>query len=493
MCASLPRMLERLATRLATLGAFAAVILSVTSLAAEPPDLLVELNAGNFAVVDAYLNQIEADYRDGKISEEAAGEAFGKLTRAADSIEPRLDEWLSGYPQSFAAVLIRGMFATNRGGRARGGEYYRDVPPERIQEMHEQFEKARALLTRAAEIDPKSTAEYGPFIRISRILSDREGARRYLDAAVIANPKVRFARTNYMELLHPNWGGGVKEMEAFLAESARTGADEATLKILGEMVAEGKAWPALLRGNGLRDAGDYAAAIAAYTESIAIREVAVAYSGRAWTYNQMEQYAKAIPDVTRALELAPGLAYCCLATRARALIKLGRFEEGIADLTKAVDAGDPWSERTLGVMYASGKDGVKQDWNKAALLCRRAADHGDGLGMYCVGTLYDEGRGGLPRDTVQSAVWFEKAAEKGVADAQTDIGISYWEGQGVAVDRKRAIYWWRRAADQGNERARLKISENLSTWESFKYITLPAWGYYFQKFLAWLGRLFSGG
>ena len=42
-----------------------------------------------------------------------------------------------------------------------------------------------------------------------------------------------------------------------------------------------------------------------------------------------------------------------------------------------------------------------------------------------------------------------KAAEQGDASAQSNLGVMYENGEGVAKDYKKAVYWLRKAADQG--------------------------------------------
>ena len=46
------------------------------------------------------------------------------------------------------------------------------------------------------------------------------------------------------------------------------------------------------------------------------------------------------------------------------------------------------------------------------------------------------------------------AAEKGDAKAQFHLGECYYKGDGVGQDYKQAVYWWRKAADQGDEDAK---------------------------------------
>lgn len=40
-------------------------------------------------------------------------------------------------------------------------------------------------------------------------------------------------------------------------------------------------------------------------------------------------------------------------------------------------------------------------------------------------------------------------ADKGNADAQNEVGIAYSEGKGVKPDQQRAVYWFRKSAEQG--------------------------------------------
>jgi len=126
------------------------------------------------------------------------------------------------------------------------------------------------------------------------------------------------------------------------------------------------------------------------------------------------------------------------------------------------------------VMYAFGKYGIKRDYVAARRWCERSAKQGDGLSMYCMGSLLHAGLG-VPKDAKRAAQWFEGAAKRGVADAQADLAYMLWHGQGVAQDREQAIQWWLAAAKQGNARAKGQLEGNLSWWEYFSQVTVPAW------------------
>jgi TPR repeat protein len=76
---------------------------------------------------------------------------------------------------------------------------------------------------------------------------------------------------------------------------------------------------------------------------------------------------------------------------------------------------------------------------------------------------YDVGEGYLhksPRtenDCSKALDWLTKAAAGHYPDAEYKIGVLYGYGYGVAHNRKIAIEWYQRAAEQGDGRAKSRI------------------------------------
>ena len=52
-------------------------------------------------------------------------------------------------------------------------------------------------------------------------------------------------------------------------------------------------------------------------------------------------------------------------------------------------------------------------------------------------------------DYQKALFWFERAADQGNAFAQHNLAVMYDTGEGVAKDYKKAVYWFEKAADQG--------------------------------------------
>ena len=73
----------------------------------------------------------------------------------------------------------------------------------------------------------------------------------------------------------------------------------------------------------------------------------------------------------------------------------------------------------------------------------------DARGQYNLGYKYKTGNG-VPKDFQQAVYWYRKAAEQGYAPAQNNLGYAYQHGEGVSKDLQQAVYWYRKAAEQGN-------------------------------------------
>ena len=48
-------------------------------------------------------------------------------------------------------------------------------------------------------------------------------------------------------------------------------------------------------------------------------------------------------------------------------------------------------------------------------------------------------------------------AETGNTVAQYNLGSMYWSGEGVLIDHKQAVKWYRKAAEQGNANAQYNL------------------------------------
>ena len=78
--------------------------------------------------------------------------------------------------------------------------------------------------------------------------------------------------------------------------------------------------------------------------------------------------------------------------------------------------------------------------------------------QYHLGVAYANGEG-LPQDNKKAVMWFRKAAEKGFPEAQDYLGFMYEKGFGLPKDFAHAVTWYRRAGEQGLLNAQNKLGE----------------------------------
>ena len=93
---------------------------------------------------------------------------------------------------------------------------------------------------------------------------------------------------------------------------------------------------------------------------------------------------------------------------------------------------------------------------------------------------YYYGRNGKTKDYSQAVYWLRKAAEQGYADAQCNLGFCYGKGNGVPQSWSDAVYWYRKAAEQSNARAQY----NLGLYYEKGWGVSQSWGdavYWYRK------------
>ena len=114
---------------------------------------------------------------------------------------------------------------------------------------------------------------------------------------------------------------------------------------------------------------------------------------------------------------------------------------------KAAQQDWPDAQYRLGYMYEKGQ-GTDKDVTKAVQLYRSAAEHGYAEAQNLMGILYATGSDGVTQDDKQALDWYQKAADQGFAKAQKNLGDMYFFGHGVDKDYAQALAWYGKAADQ---------------------------------------------
>lgn len=92
------------------------------------------------------------------------------------------------------------------------------------------------------------------------------------------------------------------------------------------------------------------------------------------------------------------------------------------------------------------------------------AAKGDSGAMVALSSAYLSGKHGLQRNYVEARRWLEKIDpnEDPTGYAPHELGIIYYKGLAVAVDRRKAFAYFRRAALLGNRRSKWVVATMLS-------------------------------
>lgn len=164
------------------------------------------------------------------------------------------------------------------------------------------------------------------------------------------------------------------------------------------------------------------------------------------------------------------------------------YQEGLLDDKKDVSraigllklgarGGDPVAQCNLGVNYEQGI-GLDKDEAKAVEQYTLAANKNFVMAQTNLAVMFLAGRGVLKRDRKQALYWFTKAAEQGDSRAASYLGDIYLYGNGVTKDNVQAKYWLQQAAAGGDVYALSSIgvmhltSENGFTKDTIRGIAL---------------------
>lgn len=170
--------------------------------------------------------------------------------------------------------------------------------------------------------------------------------------------------------------------------------------------------------------------------------------------------------------------------------------ENMKDLEKQSYAGVAEAQHNLAALYASGSNGVEQDYARALLWFHEAAEGGITNAWYNLGVMYHQGLAVEPDlskaldyyqkaarddhpeaqynlgiaaiegdsdkyDPVKAEEYFKGASEGGVTEAAYNLGLLYENGLLGAPKMDEAVKWYKNAAAQGNTEAQMAL-ENLS-------------------------------
>lgn len=133
------------------------------------------------------------------------------------------------------------------------------------------------------------------------------------------------------------------------------------------------------------------------------------------------------------------------------------------------ETGENQEPKTAREMYERAKsllqpnvEGASSDFAGALEWTKRAAEAGLLQAQTDLGALYMYGGHGVSRDMAEARKWFGRAMEQGSKEAGVFMGIMYSEGLGVEKDARKAVSYWRPAAEAGIAEAQYRLGHLLA-------------------------------
>ncbi|MFY9314817.1 MAG: M48 family metalloprotease [Burkholderiales bacterium] len=364
------------------------------------------LGKEDFDGLERVLGGLQSAFEKDPAESRALDHAYSAFAELPDSTAVVLDEWVGARPGSYAARTARGRFLISRGFEARGDKAAYETPKENFKAMGEYLARARADLDASLKMTPKPYASWVGLLAMVRNTGEARHARDWYDAAIKVAPQDPYLRLLHMGNIEPRWGGSLKEMDEFAAESRAGLNDPRSAAMVSARPPAYRAWERTR-------ASDWTGALPHFDASIKLHESPSVLCDRSHALSMLKRDAEAFADVKRALAAGRPSLYCLdRALHASLAVSDPKEVLGVMD---AVLKHDPllaaaYSQRAWAYQEMSQYERAFPDLLAAAKL-------GDGQSQMQVGIWYQEGIG-VKRDYEQSMAWLEKAIEQDVPFAR---------------------------------------------------------------------------
>ena len=128
---------------------------------------------------------------------------------------------------------------------------------------------------------------------------------------------------------------------------------------------------------------------------------------------------------------------------------------------KAIDWNTPHTGWDIkGDEYYYGR-GCAVDYSQALYWYHKAADAGNMYSQNSIGVCYQKGNG-VPQSDEQAISWFEQACDNGNPEGAYNLAECYFEGKCVRKDTDQALKYWSKAAKMGHPSAQHRYDEVFS-------------------------------
>ena len=327
-----------------------------------------------FAALDRQLSEWQASYEQGVTSDEDLRAAFRVFYDTNPVLASVYDAWVSEFPRSYIAHLIRGLYYTKIGEDLPANQNVADLPQPQRDAAEAAYQRGLPDLRLSLSLTHRPILTYVYLVWTSRAHGDVAESRRLLDASLKVDRDNYVVRASYMTAIETRWGGSQTMLKAFLKESRHAKLSDRQLNVIESVLFEDQAWIHQFVDH------DYAAAEVAYRRSAALGGDASLHNLSDVLFKQAK-YADAILPLTELLGFDPN-DLDVLGNRGFAYMQSGKPREAITDWTTAAQRGSAYAQNELGRLYMIGVPGVLTPNPKTGIeLFRLSAAQGNAAGV----------------------------------------------------------------------------------------------------------------
>lgn len=145
--------------------------------------------------------------------------------------------------------------------------------------------------------------------------------------------------------------------------------------------------------------------------------------------------------------------------KGRALSKEKKYKEALEMYIKAADKGHLAAMNYAGMYLCNGYGGIEKNVAKGISYLTKAADGGLSYAQVNLGRAYMNPQYGLKRDTEKGLKYMNQAAAQNNSDAMLYLGYYYETGMGVEKNKDKALEWYKKAVEHGNEAAQKRADD----------------------------------
>jgi hypothetical protein len=186
------------------------------------------LSTKQYKELDQRFHQVLDAYARNEITAEELSNKFDNFAKTP-GLEPRYDEWVKAFPQSYSARLARGIYRAIDAWEKRGASLARNTTDSQLRGFREILIEAHSDLKLSLNLYARPVDSYRYLIRISKGLSMGD-ERDLLDAALKIDPKAYDPRFEYFDAIAPKWGGSEELMGEFFEECKQSSMSERNKK-----------------------------------------------------------------------------------------------------------------------------------------------------------------------------------------------------------------------------------------------------------------------